>query len=507
MGLAVGLNKLSDKMKIIVSIILFLTSIYADIGHYNFTFEGQAFNQTIRALIKPPGVVPGIANITINTLGQSIDSIKIQPVKWHGKIKSYPHLKAGPQGAPPPDLLNKLADAENFFEGELWLMDFGAYNINVELFKGNNREIINIPINSIATEIKPMSFQVSLILFCFMLILLFGATNIITIAYRESTTPYNQKIKSEKIKKSRLVMFGSFGLLIFILYAGNKWWNDTEISYRENLYVPMENKVQLISNGNQNILQIFFTDELWLGGMIPDLMPDHGKIMHLYLIHENHSQLCHLHPKINKENKNLFEVVLPEIEYGKYYLYMDITLESGFSSTLTNEINYITDNIKQLKYTNLNSDKDDSYISNNFQHQLEWVNKKNLFNINENIYLTFQTQTLNGIPSKIEPYIQMGGHGAILKNDHSVFVHIHPIGTISMASQELYNQNDAIENSGICYFGIAEDSLKIYFKNQNSIVNFPPINLDKPGDYIMWIQAKSEGEIITQKFDFKIVRN
>ena len=44
-------------------------------------------------------------------------------------------------------------------------------------------------------------------------------------------------------------------------------------------------------------------------------------------------------------------------------------------------------------------------------------------------------------------------------------------------------------------------------KNQNSIVNFPPISLVKPGQYMMWIQAKSEGEIITQKFDFEIVHD
>ena len=99
----------------------------------------------------------------------------------------------------------------------------------------------------------------------------------------------------------------------------------------------------------------------------------------------------------------------------------------------------------------------------------------------------------------------MGGHGAILKDDHSVFIHIHPIGTISMASQELYNQNNEIENSGVCYFGNADDSLKSYFKNKNSFVTFPPISLDKSGEYIMWVQAKSEGEIITQKFDFIII--
>ena len=69
------------------------------------------------------------------------------------------------------------------------------------------------------------------------------------------------------------------------------------VSY-ENIF----DQIERCRNGEQNILQIFFTDELWLSGMIPELMPDHGKIMHLYLINENYSQLCHLHPKRNKEN-------------------------------------------------------------------------------------------------------------------------------------------------------------------------------------------------------------
>ena len=133
------------------------------------------------------------------------------------------------------------------------------------------------------------------------------------------------------------------------------------------------------------------------------------------------------------------------------------------------------------------------------------MNEKKYFNINEDNNLTFQTQNLIGRPTVIEPYIQMGGHGAILKNDHSIFIHIHPIGTISMASQELYNQNDEIESSGICYFGSPDDSLKIYLEDEKSILNFPPINLEQPGDYIMWIQAKSMGEIITQKFDFTVL--
>ena len=98
----------------------------------------------------------------------------------------------------------------------------------------------------------------------------------------------------------------------------------------------------------------------------------------------------------------------------------------------------------------------------------------------------------------------MGGHGAILDSLGNLFIHIHPIGTISMASQELYNKEYDIQKSGICYFGTPSDSIKNYTDNlnQNSFLSFPSIMLEKSGKYFMWIQGKSNNEIITEKFEF-----
>ena len=73
-----------------------------------------------------------------------------------------------------------------------------------------------------------------------------------------------------------------------------------------------------------------------------------------------------------------------------------------------------------------------------------------------------------------------------------------------MASQELYNQEYNIQKSGVCYFGIPSDSITNYTENlnQNSFLSFPPIVLEKAGKYFMWIQGKSNNEIITDKFEF-----
>jgi len=115
----------------------------------------------------------------------------------------------------------------------------------------------------------------------------------------------------------------------------------------------------------------------------------------------------------------------------------------------------------------------------------------------------------NGKPAILEPYINMGGHAALLKKDQTVFVHIHPIGTISMASQEMFQENyiqDIVDQDDICFFGFVNDSSENFINNisPNGKVSFPAIKLENTGEYGLWVQVKSSGEVITQKFDFEI---
>ena len=230
--------------------------------------------------------------------------------------------------------------------------------------------------------------------------------------------------------------------------------------FKKNLFKPLETEVKLVKNNKQNILQIFITDPAWKEGRIPDFIPDHGKIMHLYFINKNYKQLCHLHPKRNKANKDLFEVVIPPIEFGEYYLFMDVTHESGFTETLINTVDYKLRNIaNQNIIYSLNADDDDSYITLNSSYYLKWIDQNKQYTTKSEISLNFQMLNINDSPSTIEPYIQMGGHGAVLSKDASTFIHIHPIGTISMASQELFDKEYNIIKSGFCYYGLQEDSL------------------------------------------------
>ena len=64
------------------------------------------------------------------------------------------------------------------------------------------------------------------------------------------------------------------------------------------------------------------------------LIPDHGKLMHLFLVREPDLKVfAHLHPL--KRSWEKFEVALPPLPAGHYQVYADITHETGFAETLT----------------------------------------------------------------------------------------------------------------------------------------------------------------------------
>ena len=132
-----------------LSTLFFLFSIlHADIGHNNVVYEGMAGEIPIRVFIKLPGVVPGLADVSIKVFADNINKVTIQPNKKDKDRKSK---------SPPADIAEPIKGEKNMFSAQLWLMDFGSYSLDVRLYENQNVHRSSIPVNSIASKVIGMN--------------------------------------------------------------------------------------------------------------------------------------------------------------------------------------------------------------------------------------------------------------------------------------------------------------------------------------------------------------
>jgi hypothetical protein len=223
--------------------------------------------------------------------------------------------------------------------------------------------------------------------------------------------------------------------------------------------------------------------------------------MHLFLIREPQlDALAHLHPV--RSGPRSFTVPTPPLPAGTYRLYADITNETGFAATLTTTVD-----LPAVPETATSSprDPDDSWFvgppTNDARDTwtLTRTDSKAL-RAGEDATLSFAAIDREGHPVELEPYMGMLGHAAVRRSDGSVFAHIHPTGTISMAAQTFF-QRTAAEQTG--QPPPMDHSTHMAHAAGASTVAFPYL-FPQPGDYRAWVQVKIQDHVVTRAFDLSV---
>src|SRR5277367_4647822 len=101
----------------------FTLSVQAHIGSPNVYFDGTAGAYPVHVIIRPPNVVPGLAEIAVRIEGEA-----------PGRITAFPiYYDAGRKGAPPPDVAKPVRGETNLYSTTLWLMKPGGYGVEVSV--------------------------------------------------------------------------------------------------------------------------------------------------------------------------------------------------------------------------------------------------------------------------------------------------------------------------------------------------------------------------------------
>jgi hypothetical protein len=403
-------------------------------------------------------------------------------------------------------------------------MSFGGYSVEVRVKGAKGDGVAQIPVTSVAIRQLPMPSVLGKVLLFLAATLVVGGIGIAAAAGREATlSPGEVPGKAER-QKSILAAASTAIIFGLALTGGNFWWNRDEDAFRghlrEGAWPDLTASVRV--EGKERIVRLEVGKIRFQGNYKPALIPDHGKLMHVFLVREgSHDAFAHLHP-IRKE-RYLFEVVVPPLPEGRYAIFCDLTFEDGASSTATASVLLPSIPVAdEFAKSALERDPDDSWSNQTVPgtasatwtyhlpggEQVVWKSGKPL-RVREDASLGFAVLNSAGEPVALEPYMGMLCHAAVLRRDGSIFAHLHPVGNFSMAAQsffesKLVNEASAGARGIVPVRSEADHGMHDgHFGGAVSSV-YLPYEFPAAGEYRIWVQFKTGGRVLTAAFDASV---
>src|SRR6478609_7884316 len=113
----------------------------AHVGSPDVYWSGRAGPYPIDVVVRPPQVVPGIAEILVRAPDAGVERVTVRPVYW----------RAGSRGAPSADEAKPVENAPGMYSGRLWLMAGGSYSVHVGVQGSAGQGIAVVPVAAVAT--------------------------------------------------------------------------------------------------------------------------------------------------------------------------------------------------------------------------------------------------------------------------------------------------------------------------------------------------------------------
>lgn len=468
----------------VLSVLFLASAAHAHVGSPNVFFDGIAGPYPVRVIIRPPEVIPGVADVTVRLRdGREARSVTVQPIQWN----------AGPKGAPPPDLAQPVPGAPATWSAQLWLMTSSSYSVRVHVEGAAGAGHVQVPVVAVPSRVLGMTRGMGVVLAGLGLLLFAGAVSIVGAAVRESVLAPGEAPDARRRRRALVISTAAALFLAWAIWGGKGWWDSVENSIKEGLYTPFRVRTAVQAEGGRPVLRLAIDDQRqqdWT-----PLIPDHGKLMHLFLVREpSLDAFAHLHPRpVPGREQKEFTATLPPLPAGTYRLYADVVHESGFPQTLVEKVTVPAPS-GAAPPSDAASDPDDSWhVRSGQEETLIW--HKEPLKAGREADLRFELRGSDGRPLPIEPYMGMQGHAVITREDGEVFVHLHPMGSINMAAQQLFEKEDGMagmDHSAHQGHGMA-----------SSTVSFP-YEFPRPGRYRIWVQVKSGGVVRTGVFDAEV---
>jgi hypothetical protein len=478
--------------RLVILLLLVSPFTYAHVGSPDVYFEGAAGPYHLLVTVNPPAMVPGIAEVQVRVTSGTVGSISVAPVYVNGKDQGLP---------PAPDFLEPSADDPQWFRGKVWMMESGSWEVRVEVAGAQGTGKLAVPVAVFARRTLPMEKALGALLFGLMLFLSIGIVSIAGAAAREGGLAFRALSSQRDRRLGRIAMATTAVLVVALLALGNWWWNSEAADLKQRvLYSPPPLRASVSSEHGGDQLTLRIDEDFWHKTRTDEwsmsLIPDHGHLMHLFLVRVPAlDRFYHLHPE--QATDGSFGVTLPAIPAGRYRIFADIVRGTGFPETLVSEIDL--PNVEGEPLSGDDSGVTASAFSSSASSanvaqlsggsRMVWERDTDTWKAGQVYRFRFRVEDADDKPvMDLEPYMGMAGHAEFVRSDLSVFAHVHPAGSVPMASLMIVQQDLGLP------MGHSEMHALL------AEVAFP-YGFPKPGDYRLFVQVKRHGQVETGVFD------
>jgi hypothetical protein len=465
-----------------LAIVLAAAPAYAHVGTDDVFYEGDAGPYRLFVTVRPPEVIPGVAEVLIRA-DADVERLRIVPLELVGE---------GARFAPTPDVAVRSPEDARLYTGHLWMMTAGAWQVRVTADGARGSGELAVPVPTLPKRTRGMQAALGVVLALLMILLAVGVISIVGANRREAGLEPGVEPDARALARGRRAMAIAALAVLGALALGGNWWRAEAADYDRYVYKPLALAAR--TDGGQLVLEL--SDPGWLRARrTDDLLPDHGHLMHLFVLGEPAlERVWHLHP--TEREAGTFTHPLPAMPRGRYRLFADVVHQSGIAETLVATLELAAD--QPGATTSLEGD-DAAGVAPPLAEErtaaelaggarLVW-DRDAALTARRPTELRFRVVDAAGKPAgDLELYMGMLAHAAIVRRDLGVFAHVHPSGSVPMA------QLDLLQGGEHHHHHDAALPSEFHF----------PFGFPSAGDYRVFVQVKRHGTVETAAFDARV---
>jgi hypothetical protein len=453
----------------------------AHVGSPDVFYEGKAGPYTAVVTIRPPSVIPGVAEVEIRIPADGVREVRVVPLPLTG---------IGSQHPPTPDVAKRDTDDAHYFTSSVWLMAVGSYQVRIEVDGGQGTGKLAVPVPAIASLVAKMPSGLGAALGFMMALLAAGLVTIAGASVREAGLAPGETAGPKERKAAWITMGGAALLVGALIFFGFRWWNSDERNYLRYVYKPLTMTAQV----DQARMSLSLKDPGWFQfRKTDDFIPDHGHLMHLFIVRmPGMDRMWHLHPEM--KDGGGFGLDLPDMPVGTYKLFADVVHGNGLAETLVTDATLPEVHGRALSGDDAEGTagpigRGEDSVSSPLRdgYRMVWVKGNAPLKARVATQFVFRVEDASGRPADdMQLYMGMAGHAEFISVDASVFAHVHPDGSVPMAALMLTKMPMQHAHGDV-----------------PATVSFP-YGFPKPGRYRIFVQMQRNGHPETGVFDVRV---